>query len=151
MWYKNNRWHFAKPTSYLRGWALGTIHGAPWRRLGTILRRRKGNEYKYMFGEENGVILSFSRERLVTYRVDAGNYGDTELEGRGQRLSSRPLRDGQLTEDEGWSYQLPLSDQFEAIVLTGELIFAAGPANRATGEGGKFGFFLLPMADNILR
>jgi hypothetical protein len=130
------------PTFSLRGWCLGTVYGAWWRRLGTALRKKDSNESKYRFGEEeNGVILSFSRERLVAYHVDAGNYADTELEGRRQKLSSRPLRDGQLTEDEGWSYQLPLSDQFEAIVLTGELIFAAGPANRATGEGGKIWIF----------
>ena len=119
---------------FLIGTQLGILDGA-WRRIGSSLRPRKGGERKSTYGSMNALMFVFNRSRVCGYHVSSGKW--KKLDVHRSNFMGRRLVEGKFVKDDkGWQLKVPRPGQFEAILLSGDTLFAAGPVDGITPKEG---------------
>jgi outer membrane protein assembly factor BamB len=100
--------------TYLRGGKVGLLESS-WTRIEMALRKRI---HDWTLGDARGQLLAFSRGETFGYKW-------TE-DGSSKTLPSMLFASGKNR----WSVELPDTGQIEALIITRDALFAAGPRDR---------------------
>ncbi len=137
------RGHIRMPEGacYLRSGKMGFLNAA-WTNMELALRKHQTN---WSRGDSVGEIMVFNEDVTFSFQIDGVQWAWPHTRGGGV-VEAR--QNG--TEDAIWFFQINAPKQVEAMLLTENMLFIAGPKDRTKPKGKGF-FRAIDAADGSVK